>query len=328
MKPDILIATTSSEALLGDALQIKSALYDYQVEIVSYSDYEALLHKHQKYNTIVVTGVVKTDPRLIEDSVVVMNAETYTIPDSVVGILNSARAMLVPGKWNKQVFLRSGVKVPIYTYNHYIDFSIFSEDTEIVPDPFTFVTVGHNRPTDSRKGFEEAIAAALLANRFDRRIKLIVKLAANSEYISANSDIIQIIYEDFPANKLAELYQRCGAYINASHGEGWGNCPFEAMACGCPVISTYFGGVTNYLQRNPRNFIEIPHFLTKSDSLYHHKLWAGYSVVDLAKAMLDVSFNYSRYRAIGMFGAESVKKFTLGNSFASIRRCVREVFYG
>ena len=70
-----------------------------------------------------------------------------------------------------------------------------------------------------------------------------------------------------PDETLPDLYRAAGAFVYPSMFEGFGLPPVEAMACGCPVISSTRGSLREVVGRsamhiNPENIAEIANALT------------------------------------------------------------------
>ncbi len=54
-------------------------------------------------------------------------------------------------------------------------------------------------------------------------------------------------FESPSDDKLAELYSSSDLFVFASHIEGYGLPPLEAMACGTPVVTTDCRGVRDFV---------------------------------------------------------------------------------
>jgi len=60
-----------------------------------------------------------------------------------------------------------------------------------------------------------------------------------------------------PEREMAEFYGRCDVFVFSSRGEGFGLPALEAMAVGCPVITTDSGGVRQFAH-DGRNCMMVP----------------------------------------------------------------------
>lgn len=60
-----------------------------------------------------------------------------------------------------------------------------------------------------------------------------------------------------PQNKMYTLYNRCELYLSANQSEGFSFGQLEAMASGCPVITTDDGGSNDYIVPN-YNAVVVP----------------------------------------------------------------------
>lgn len=255
------------------------------------------------------TPLQSISPALCRDRVVLTQWETDRLLPEHVTLLNTARAVMTISPWCADVFRRSGVRVPVHSFTLGIDQQLFCPDQAILPPIFTFLTAGRNRG-DRRKGIENVIAAFVLAFSHDTRACLRIKLGPNDPAPDLTSGRIQYIREHFTPGQLVHLYQTATCYVNGSYGEGFGLHLLEAMACGCPVISTNWGGVSSFLTEDPPNYYRIPHKLVPAHKHFGAGKWAQPDIPEMASAMLTVAANGRRFVCLGESAADSVSPFT------------------
>lgn len=268
------------------------------------------------------TTVQNIKPELCYGRVVMLQWETDRLPPHVVELLNTAKAVMTISRWCAEVFVRSGVRVPVYPFRLGIDTKAFKPSQVLLPPTFTFLTAGRNRG-DARKGFDNVIAAFTLAFGNDQTAYLRIKLGEDDPVPDVFSGRIQYIRERLSQDRLVQLYQTATCYINGSRGEGWGYHIHEAIACGCPVISTYWGGVTEFLVENPPNFYRIGHRLVKAASHFGFGRWAQPDIHEMACAMLTVTKNVRRFLSFGEAASETVSHLTHQTMLSDMTKIVR-----
>lgn len=67
---------------------------------------------------------------------------------------------------------------------------------------------------------------------------------------------IYLSYEIVDKEQIRMLHKTGDCFISAHHGEGWGMSIHDAMIARRPIITTKFGGVTNYLSSDSADLIE------------------------------------------------------------------------
>ena len=130
---------------------------------------------------------------------------------------------------------------------------------------FSFITnCGWPYGTKDRKGLSFLIKAYMEEFTSKDNVKLIVKLNAAygmtqdllnknmTELKIQNKDLPQLVFiaDNLPYNKLNEFYNQGDVYVISSLAEGFNLGGLEAMSCGLPVLSTDFGGQTDYINDN------------------------------------------------------------------------------
>jgi len=159
-----------------------------------------------------------------------------------------ADALIVPCQNEKEVWLRCGVKVPIYVCPLGVDTDIYKYK-ERPPrseyDKFTILTYG--MLTSRKSPIETITDVCWRALGKEQDWKLIVKTRAGQTgggEFSAQfaDDRIETINQDYMPEQMADLCYQSDVGIFLSRYEGWGLPPREMMATGLPVIWTNHSG--------------------------------------------------------------------------------------
>jgi len=193
--------------------------------------------------------------------------ETDRIPHHWRFFLELADVVIVPSTWNKHIFERAGLRVPVEVLPHIAIDPNPPQGPPPVPirnDDFVFLTVDSWTP---RKGLRNLIKCYLDTFTAADSVTLVVKTGARSYSTKsawthsastvAETRAIQgeyrnparliLLTQDLSESDLLRLHARADCYVSLSHGEGWGIGAFDAATYGKPVIATAFGGSLDYL---------------------------------------------------------------------------------
>jgi glycosyltransferase involved in cell wall biosynthesis len=193
--------------------------------------------------------------------------ETDRIPRHWPALLNMVDRLLVPCRWNREVFRRCGVTTPIDVVPH------ISEEKEPMGDelpreressPYVFYTIG---PWTARKSIWNTIRCYLDTFTVYDRTLLIIK-TSNKDFTKrffiggfgstrravstilrdyGNPAEIMLIDDEISDESINALHRKGNCYVSLCRSEGWGLGAFDAAGCGKPVIITGFGGQLDYL---------------------------------------------------------------------------------
>jgi glycosyltransferase involved in cell wall biosynthesis len=241
--------------------------------------------------------------------------EADRIPDAWTESCNTADGIIVPSKWCKDVFIASGVTVPIEVVNLAVEnFNIVTPDTK----PFIFAHQNSFVDGD-QKGWSLVIKAFknLFRSTSPELVRLILK---GREHCWANDDYYIRAVVDDPRIDVQLKTVSHAAFINwwnpincfvfPSRGEGFGLPPVEAMAHGIPTIMTNAHSMTEFSKYG------IPIGVRGNCSCYyvgrvfHNGVgnWVEPDLRELEAAMWDVYSNYAKYKAAAVANAEEIRK--------------------
>lgn len=248
--------------------------------------FNSLINKDIQYDTVIIHTTPEFWSKYREEGKINIgytvwetDALHYTWPDY---INKNVDKVLVPCEWNKDVFVNSGVTVPVEVIPHVVDdFDLTKakgyEFLLSVPDKDTFLFYNINQWTE-RKNPLATIKAYWTAFQNDENVGLVLKTYgsnySDSEREAIKSTIkrlkqmivlpkyppIYLILDMLSEDEIIALHKRCHCYIALDRAEGWGMSTSTAGAAGNPVISTGYGGVLQYL--NKENSYLVDYVLT------------------------------------------------------------------
>lgn len=193
----------------------------------------------------------------------------------------------------------AGVRVPIAVAGAGIDQMLGLPDSE-PPRPlgkrYRFLHVSSCFP---RKGVDVLLAAYGRAFRSTDDVSLVIKTFPNphndvAEQLQAlrgadpgYPDVV-LISEDWPEPAMAGLYRRCHAFVAPSRGEGFGLPMSEAMAFRLPVITTGWGGQTDFCTQDTAWLVDYTFAPARTHLAVDHSAWAEPDADHLAQLMAAV----------------------------------------
>jgi len=115
-----------------------------------------------------------------------------------------------------------------------------------------FLFVGGYVGKGDRKGADLLVEAWNVWK--DRPRDVVCYIKVNTTYSMSNNWMTELGGDGIIVNPInyidkdmARIYNACDCFVNPSQGEGFNMALLEGMACGLPVISSFFGGQTDYL---------------------------------------------------------------------------------
>jgi glycosyltransferase involved in cell wall biosynthesis len=104
------------------------------------------------------------------------------------------------------------------------------------------IVVGTIGRLGEAKGYPDFVRALDL---LPASLPLAIRVAAPDD-VELPSRFPTVVEHPQPEREMAEFYSRCDLFVFSSRGEGFGLPALEAMAVGCPVITTDSGGVRQF----------------------------------------------------------------------------------
>jgi glycosyltransferase involved in cell wall biosynthesis len=189
--------------------------------------------------------------------------ETSKLHHDWPGFINLADMCIVPSSWNENVFIESGIEIPIYTVPHIFmqKKNIKGKVEGIDKDFFVFYVIGQ---WTERKGIEDTVKAFCEEFRKDERVCLLVKTFGSGYLpediaelkmkimrlmsVYKNSAKVVFMVEEVSEEKIVALHTMGDCYVSLCKSEGWGLGAFDAAGYGNPVIITGYGGQMDFLK--------------------------------------------------------------------------------
>lgn len=299
------------------------------------------------HDTVVIHAVPEYLSQFLEPgrrNVAYTTWETDRLPSHWLPLLRQMQAILVPCRFNAEVFVRSGVTAPVHVVPHIRrhEWNPFTPEEvaarrqalQIPADHFVFYSIADW--WGGRKNIEGMLAAYTRAFSRDDPVSLVLK---TSEVASAGRPLfervpalerMQQLLAAFAAGKGAPLphialiasnqvmgrdidllHETGDAYVSLSRGEGWGLGAFDAASRGTPVLMPNWGGVTDFLGDDWLG--AIPYRLTAADvwpidepSFHSSQRWADADIPAAAALMQRAVAEPAAFRAAAAAQAESI----------------------
>lgn len=239
--------------------------------------------------------------------------ETTDPPQHWIHILNKNKAVIVPSKFNEEVFKKAGVNVPIIYVPHCVD-PRYNQD--VIPlhnynEKFIFMYLGAWK---RRKGYETLIQSYF--EEFTPKDNVILfihtdKTAQAEKYVREmkikhkGTATVIIGKNGLSDSEIPGLMKSANCLVSPTKGEGFGLPALQSMALGIPVIITDYSGCKDYANDETAYLLRPEGFVREStmDNIpqFSGKEWAYVSVSQLKKTMRKVLLSPEESRAKAEF---------------------------
>jgi len=248
--------------------------------------------------------------------------ECDRLDPATVPHLNRAGVVIVPSRWQVECFRASGVTVPMAVAPLGYDPLVY-HPTGPAPEVCTFGTAGALSAGGLRKNAQWLIDLFRRAFPREPDVRLRVKISPGSPGVETYDDPrIDVIRAVLPLPELADWYRSLTVYLNGSSGEGFGLHLIEAMACGRPIVSAAFSGLTAFFDGSvgyPVDYRLVP---VRNEIYNGH--WAEPDAESMVAQMRRVYANRAEAARLGAVSAARAKNFTWKAAGQSLAAALRE----
>jgi len=255
--------------------------------------------------------------------------ETDSLPDDYISYLKRSNLIWVPTQWAKTVLISHGLNGDhIQIVHEGVNPDIYHpycRPQSSARDIFRFFMCGKK---ETRKGFNELLEGFQIAFGGDETTELHLKAdyfwggkakaEAKQDELSRQIDGLGLrnvvpVSGALSTLDMALLYNNYDAMIFPSRAEGWGLPLIEAIACGLPVISTYYSGHSEYLSAIDGQFVRLDHQLQPiscPEFLQHWKAggqWAVASPDEIAKKLVFMKEHHKSFQQHAMTASQTIR---------------------
>lgn len=198
----------------------------------------------------------------------------------------------------EKILRDNGVRIPMAVTGGGVDhlLKVKPQAPDLKMKRFRFLHVSSCFP---RKGVDALLAAYGKAFRQSDDVSLVIKtfpnphndveqqLARLRKQDAQYPDVV-LVNRDCTQEELVGLYQACHAFVAPSRGEGLGLPMAEAMLFNLPVITTAWGGQTDFCDESTAWMCDFQFTKAETHLGMAHSVWADPDVNHLARLMSDV----------------------------------------
>jgi len=269
--------------------------------------------------------------------------ETYDPPKKWIEILNQNDGIIVPSKFNYNIFAHANIKKPLFYIPHCLDFNIYNKEVKPLKkyDKYTFLFLGSWK---TRKGYKQLIETWITHFKDRNDIQLCIKtdkvinaknyLDRVKRQYGISKGFSSIIFEPdiFDEKELPGFIKSFDCILLPSMGEGFGLAGLQGMSLGVPVIVTNYSGCQDYANEETAILIEPSGFVLKGDmdgiEQFRNKKWAFLSVENIKNAINFVLNNEEKVNKKKEAAYEYVKENFNYNKIGNLFLDTLDTLYG
>lgn len=240
--------------------------------------------------------------------------ESSRLHQTSITLLKRASLVITPSAWNASCFSAAGLEIPIRIVPLGIDPHVFKFST-VRTDKVVFGAAGRLAHGGARKGINEVIYAfgkAFPVKKYPN-VKLRVKAFEDCNIDEITDPRIDVIRKFLSATELANWLGTLTCFVSAAKGEGWGLLQHESMACGRPVISPIYGGLSEFMERS--NSFPVRYRLNPGGTFYNGcGVWCEPDEDDLIRQMRYAHDHPQEVTEKGWLASKTARRLTWENT--------------
>jgi glycosyltransferase involved in cell wall biosynthesis len=234
---------------------------------------------------------------------------------------------------NKELEFLNKIKV----IPHGIDPKLFYPDKK-EHEKFTFVAnKGWPNSWRDRGGLSYLVKAYLEEFKKEDNVKMLVKI--NSAYglnLDKNIKDLDIQNKNCPEllflpqqieyKDMNRVYNEGDCFVNTSLSDGFNLGCLEAQACGLPILTTSFGGQSDFCNEETGWILEEGEMKeVKWDLQYEGVSWKYPSIDEIRKKLRYVYEHQEEAKKKGLAALDNSKKWTWNNSALKVEKALQEI---
>jgi glycosyltransferase involved in cell wall biosynthesis len=265
--------------------------------------------------------------------------EVDGIPADWIVQANALDELWVPSSFNRQGFLDSGLKVPIFVMPLGVNPDFFNPRVRAYrpSSRYTFLSVFE---WGERKAAETLLRAYGRAFSRQDDVLLLLKVINTDPGVDVQQQIraldlpsggppVAMIYnQDLPTHQMGSLYRSADCFVLPTRGEGWGMPIIEAMACGLPAIATDWSAQTDFMNQENAYPLHVGRLIpaVAKCPYYEGFRWADPDEEHLVELMRHVYANRDEAAAKGArASSEMLANWTWRRAAQKIRARLKEI---